>query len=151
MKKFLVMRDLTLVTNEFMKILFYFYRFRKTISWRQNKVLKSSKYAQDFFMLLRKLIDKLDSKDLKRLAVTSWAIWNARNKLYFKKAQFQKRRIAEGAVGLLHCGLFCFLFLFFFFLFGYVFPRQVVHSTRFWGVFSCIPSVTYQYNFLSFP
>lgn len=38
MKKLLVMKDLTLITNEFLKILFYFYRFRKRISWCQNKV-----------------------------------------------------------------------------------------------------------------
>ena len=45
---------------------------------RQNNIC-------DFFLLFRTLLDRLSKTDLERWAVTSWAIWNARNKFYFEK------------------------------------------------------------------
>ena len=55
----------------------------------------------DFILLFRTLLDGLSKTDLERWAVTSWAIWNARNKFYFEKTQSHPKDILNGALGYL--------------------------------------------------
>ena len=55
----------------------------------------------DLFLLFRTLLDKLSKTDLERWAMTSCAIWNARNKFYFKKAQSHSKDILNGAISYL--------------------------------------------------
>ena len=55
----------------------------------------------DFFHLFWLLEKKLSRSDLEKWAVTSWAIWNARNKFYFEKTQSHPSNILKGAIGYL--------------------------------------------------
>ena len=43
---------------------------------------------------------KLSKVELERWAVTTWAIWNARNKYYFEKTQHHLKQILDSAGGL---------------------------------------------------
>ena len=54
-----------------------------------------------FFMLFRCLIDRLSQQELEQWAVTTWAIWNARNKYYFEHIQTHPKSILDGAIGFL--------------------------------------------------
>lgn len=63
--------------------------------WGQTK-------RYDFFMLLWMMVDRLALHDLEKWAVTSWAIWNARNKYYFERIQIHPKEILNGALGFLH-------------------------------------------------
>ena len=44
------------------------------------------------------LVEKLTRKELEQWAAISWAVWNARNKVYFEKVQLQPKVIVEGGV-----------------------------------------------------
>ena len=43
----------------------------------------------------------VESADLDRWAVTTWSIWNSRNKYYFEHIQQEPRSIMEKATGLI--------------------------------------------------
>ena len=62
---------------------------------------RQSTEVQDFFHLFRYLGDKLTKKELEQWAALSWALWNARNKVYFEKVQAHPKTIVEGALLLL--------------------------------------------------
>lgn len=66
-----------------------------------GKLKKCQAYASDFFLLVRTLLDKLIRKEMEYWAITSWAIWNARNKYYFEDTQAQLEAILRGATSLL--------------------------------------------------
>ena len=51
----------------------------------QEKLQKCQAQAPDFFVLVRRLMDKLTKEEMERWAfTTSWAIWNTGNKFYFE-------------------------------------------------------------------
>ena len=54
-----------------------------------------------FFLLFRMLHERLDHRDIEVWAITTWALWNARNKLYFENVQLQPKVIVDGALALL--------------------------------------------------
>jgi len=58
-------------------------------------------------MLLQMMVDRLALHDLEKWAVTSWAIWNARNKYYFERIQIHPKEILNGVLGFLHEYLKC--------------------------------------------
>lgn len=68
---------------------------------RRGKIQKFSNYVQDFFMLFHWLIDRLPQQELEQWAVTTWAIWNARNKYYFEHIQIHPKSIPDGAISFL--------------------------------------------------
>lgn len=47
------------------------------------------------------MVDKLSQPEMEQWAVTSWAIWNARNKFYFERIQTHPKSILDGALGFL--------------------------------------------------
>lgn len=53
-------------------------------------------------MLLRMMVDRLALHDLEKWALTSWAIWNARNNYYFERIQIHQKEFLNGALGFLH-------------------------------------------------
>ena len=63
----------------------------------KGRVQKWSNEIQDFFHLFGMLVEKLTRKELEQWAAISWAVWNARNKVYFEKVQLQPKVIVEGA------------------------------------------------------
>ena len=67
----------------------------------KDTVQKCSNEVHDFFHLFQCLGDKLTKKDLEQWAALSWALWNARNKVYFEKVQPQPKAIVEGVLMLL--------------------------------------------------
>ena len=46
---------------------------------------------------MQKDVNSTWKKELEQWAVLSWAIWNARNKVYFENIQTQPQVILEGA------------------------------------------------------
>ena len=62
---------------------------------------KCSNEVQDFFHLFRMLGRKLSKEEMEKWATLSWAIWNARNKLYFEKIQTHPKVIMDGALATL--------------------------------------------------
>ena len=51
----------------------------------KGRIQKCQNHAQDFFLLFKILVGKLEKKDvLETWATISWAIWSARNKFYFE-------------------------------------------------------------------
>ena len=46
-------------------------------------------------------MDKLIRKEMEHWAITSWAIWNTKNKYYFEHTQAQPEAILRGASSLL--------------------------------------------------
>lgn len=67
----------------------------------QEKLQKCQAQAPDFFVLVRRLMDKLTKEVMERWAITSWAIWNTRNKFYFEDTQLHPKAILHGATSLL--------------------------------------------------
>ena len=67
----------------------------------KGRVQKCSNEIQDFFNLFGMLVEKLTRKELEQWATISWAVWNARNKVYFEKIQPQPKVIVEGALAAL--------------------------------------------------
>lgn len=67
----------------------------------RGRIQKLTNNVQDFFWLFCHLIDKFPQLDLEKWAVTAWAIWNARKKIYFESFQVQPKFIHDGAIGLL--------------------------------------------------
>ena len=59
------------------------------------------KWCFGFFGLFWSIVNRLNQQELKAWAVVVWALWNARNKFYFKKTHLQPRIIFVGATGLL--------------------------------------------------
>ena len=57
----------------------------------RGRVQKCSNEVQDFFHLFQMLGRKLTKEEMEKWATLSWAIWNARNKLYFEKIQTHPR------------------------------------------------------------
>lgn len=55
----------------------------------------------DFFLLFQALVEKLLVGELERRVVTTWAVWNVRNKYYFKKTQTRLEGILSGALSFL--------------------------------------------------
>lgn len=55
----------------------------------------------DFFLLFQALVEKLLVGELERRVVTTWAVWNVRNKYYFKKTQTHLEGILSEALGFL--------------------------------------------------
>ncbi|KAK9989399.1 hypothetical protein SO802_029638 [Lithocarpus litseifolius] len=53
----------------------------------KGKAQKCSNTATDFFILFHQMQLKMDQHELESWAVTTWAIWNARNRLYFEHFQ----------------------------------------------------------------
>ena len=47
------------------------------------------------------MADRLNKHELERWAVVVWAIWGARNKFYFERAQLQPEDIVKGANSML--------------------------------------------------
>ena len=68
---------------------------------RKDKVEKCSNEVPDFFHLFLYLGDNLTKRELEQWTALSWALWNVRNKVYFKKVQAQPKTIVEGALLLL--------------------------------------------------
>ena len=66
-----------------------------------GKLQKRSSGAEDFYVLVRELIEVLSTKELEVWAVVSWSIWNARNKWLFDRKQTQPCDILRGAMNLL--------------------------------------------------
>ena len=62
---------------------------------------KCSNEVRDFFHLFRMLGRKLSKEEMEKWAILSWAIWNARNKLYLEKIQTHPKVIMEGALAIL--------------------------------------------------
>uniref|UniRef100_A0A7N2MMD7 Uncharacterized protein n=1 Tax=Quercus lobata TaxID=97700 RepID=A0A7N2MMD7_QUELO len=67
----------------------------------RGNLQKCPNEAQDIFMLLRCLLDKLPQQELERWVVTAWVIWDARNKFYFEHIQTHPKVILDGAFGYL--------------------------------------------------
>ena len=67
----------------------------------RGRVQKCSNEVQDFFHLFQMLGRKLTKEETEKWATLSWAIWNARNKLYFEKIQTHPKVIMEGALAIL--------------------------------------------------
>ena len=53
-----------------------------------------------FFLFFKHVQSKLSKVELERWVVTAWAIWNARNKYYFKKTQYHLKQILDSVGGL---------------------------------------------------
>ena len=66
-----------------------------------RRIQKCSNSASDFFELFRTMTTRLNQQELELWTMIVWALWNARNKYHFEKAQLQPQRIYEGASGLL--------------------------------------------------
>ncbi|XP_075645036.1 uncharacterized protein LOC142616028 [Castanea sativa] len=66
-----------------------------------RRIQKCSNSASDFFQLFRTMVTRLNQQELESWAIIVWALWNALNKFYFDKTQFQTRHIYDGASGLL--------------------------------------------------
>lgn len=64
----------------------------------RGKLQKCQVHAAEFFLLVRALMDMLTRKDMEQWAITSLAIWNARNKYYSEE---QPEAILRGASYLL--------------------------------------------------
>ena len=62
---------------------------------------KCSNETEDFFLLFIMLQRKLDQRDLERWAITTWSIWNARNRFYFEHVQAHPKAMFDSAMGLL--------------------------------------------------
>lgn len=60
-----------------------------------------SAHAPNFFMLVHSLLEKLTKKEMEHWAITSWAIWNVRNKWYFEDTSVHPVAILRGATSLL--------------------------------------------------
>ena len=67
----------------------------------RGKIQKCSNTGQDIFLIFRMLMSKLEIEELEVWATLSWAIWNARNKFYFKRVQLQPKFILDNALNLL--------------------------------------------------
>ena len=67
----------------------------------RGRVQKCSNEVQDFFHLFRMLGTKLPKEEMEIWATLSWAIWNARNKVYFEKTQAHPKAIMDGALATL--------------------------------------------------
>ena len=75
---------------------------KKSVSFIcRGRIQKCPNDSEDFFFLFRMLVDRLSTPELERWAVTSWAIWNARNKFYFERVQSHPKSILDGAIGFL--------------------------------------------------
>ena len=59
----------------------------------KGKIQKCSNGDSDFFLLFKKMQTKLSKQELETWAITAWAIWNARNKVYFEQFQPQPQII----------------------------------------------------------
>ena len=59
----------------------------------RGRIQKCSNSAQDVFTLFHQMVGCLSQQDLKKWAVISWGIWNARNKFYFEKIQLHPKVI----------------------------------------------------------
>ena len=66
-----------------------------------GRIQKCPNTEGDFFMLLQRMVSKLEEHDVEKWAVIAWAIWNARNKYYFERIQLHPRDILRGATGFL--------------------------------------------------
>lgn len=109
----------------------------------KGKLQKRKNDVQDFFLLFKHLIEKLDPQDLEHWAVTSWAIWNAYNRFYFGKAQVQPKRILDSAVRLLRkLGAFSLLcsgdFLLYTFCFFINTKFCLFHKKKFSQCYMCL-------------
>ena len=67
----------------------------------RGRVQKCSNEVQDFFHLFWMLGRKLTKEEMEKWATLSWAIWNARNKIFFEKIQTHPKVIMEGALATL--------------------------------------------------
>ena len=67
----------------------------------RGKIQKCLNVEQDFFALFRMMANRFTQMELERWAMISWALWNARNKFYFKKVQQHPKSILEEAIGCL--------------------------------------------------
>ena len=56
---------------------------------------------QIFFLLVCTLVARLTKKELERWAITTWKIWNARNKFYFEDTQVHPKAILREAMSFL--------------------------------------------------
>ena len=66
-----------------------------------GKLQKSNSVAENFFMLARHMVQSLDRKELELWAITSWSLWNARNRFQFKHVQTHPSEIFKQADSLL--------------------------------------------------
>ena len=57
--------------------------------------------ANNFLMLARQMMGRLDRKALKVWSITAWSIWNARNRVQFKHVQTHPTDIYKQASELL--------------------------------------------------
>uniref|UniRef100_A0A7N2N2W0 Reverse transcriptase zinc-binding domain-containing protein n=2 Tax=Quercus lobata TaxID=97700 RepID=A0A7N2N2W0_QUELO len=67
----------------------------------RGKLQKCSADASNFYLLVRHLVDRLDSKELETWAMLSWALWNARNRYHFESLHSHPTAILQGATSLL--------------------------------------------------
>ena len=67
----------------------------------QRKNSEEQQRCRQFFLLFRQMQTKVSKQELELWATTTWAIWNARNKMIFEQFQTHPKVILEGAMGLL--------------------------------------------------
>ena len=67
----------------------------------RGKLQKSSSLAENFFMLARHMIQRLDRKELERWAITLWCLWNSHSRFQFKHVQTHPNEIFKQADSLL--------------------------------------------------
>ena len=66
-----------------------------------GKLQKSNSVAENFFMLARHMVQSLDRKEHELWAITSWSLWNARNRFQFKHVHTHPSEIFKQADSLL--------------------------------------------------
>lgn len=96
----------------------------------QGKLQKCPNEAQDIFMLLRCLLDKLPQQELDRWAVIAWVIWDAQKKFYFEHIQTHPKVILQEQLVICKSirgrQLLSDLFRVFWLLFGIVCPGVLI-------------------------
>ena len=76
-------------------------RARNVWAMVAGKLQKRNSVAEDFYSLVRELMDVLTSNEMEVWAIVSWAIWNARNRYLFDRKQTHPSDIFRGAMTLL--------------------------------------------------
>ena len=81
----------------------YIYTHTRSVLWAlaRGKLQKSSFVTEEFFMLARHKVHRLGGKDLELWPITSWSLWNARNRFQFKHVQTHPCEIFKQADSLL--------------------------------------------------
>ncbi|KAK9995685.1 hypothetical protein SO802_020371 [Lithocarpus litseifolius] len=67
----------------------------------RGKLQKSNFVTEEFFMLARHMVHRLGRNDLEPWAITSWSLWNTRNRFQFKHVRTHPCEILQQAESLL--------------------------------------------------